>query len=216
MSATARMRAIVAVIAVAAAAVVAGVVYATRQDPAQPKARCKRAAAFVVPGVASPHVAAVRRALAQAGVCRRPASSSRSPNEHPAIPSSSTTRRRRCSARGFVNEATVAFRKAKKDGRDTQYEVASGQHPSPAVLHGRLPAVRVPRSRCAARPGPDRAAELPPADRRAALGARREVAPERSGRAGRGRGRTVRHGRSFRLVLAARPARRAVPEAARR
>src|SRR5689334_22961224 len=62
MSAQARMRAIVAVTAVVAAAVVAGVVYATRQDPAQPKAGCKDGvpAAFYMP---SKSTTAVRDAL---------------------------------------------------------------------------------------------------------------------------------------------------------
>ena len=45
-----------------AAGVVAGVVYATGQDPAQPKVAC-RAPARIVPGVRSAHVAAVRAAM---------------------------------------------------------------------------------------------------------------------------------------------------------
>jgi predicted Zn-dependent protease len=122
MSATARMRAIVAVVAVAAAAVVAGVVYATRQDPAQPKALCKRAGVFVVPGVASAHVAAVRSALA------KPASAAAREleplaNEYPGDPVVQYNEAAALFCAGYVNEATVAFRRAKKAGRDTQYEV---------------------------------------------------------------------------------------------
>jgi hypothetical protein len=62
MSAAARMRVIVAAVALAAAGVVAGVVYATRQDPAQPKARCKNGVTALL-YAPSPNTAAVERAL---------------------------------------------------------------------------------------------------------------------------------------------------------
>ena len=119
------MRAIVAVIAVAAAAVVAGVVYATRQDPAQPKARCEKdVGALIVPGVASRYVGAVRTAMS-----KRPARAARAIEalavEHPkdAVVQFNYGLALYCGS--FDAEAIQALRKAKKDGRDTRYEVAA-------------------------------------------------------------------------------------------
>src|SRR3954471_10310927 len=64
MSPAARVRALVGAAAVAAAGVVTGVVLATRQDPAQPKAQCAGGAqALVVPGVETKRAAAVRAAM---------------------------------------------------------------------------------------------------------------------------------------------------------
>src|SRR5438477_1756471 len=129
MSATARMRAIVAIVAVAAAAVVAGVVYTTRQDPAQPKVLCKKPAVQVVPGVASPYVHAVRDAFA-----RGPKSAARAleglANEHPNDPVVQYNEATALLCAGYVADATLAFRRAKKAGRDTAYEVRADN-----VLH---------------------------------------------------------------------------------
>src|SRR5436853_7591686 len=59
-----RVRLIVAVLAVLASAVVVGVVYATRQDPRQPTARCKHGMTpYIVPGAPTANVAAVRAAF---------------------------------------------------------------------------------------------------------------------------------------------------------
>jgi predicted Zn-dependent protease len=122
MSATARMRAIVAVTAVVAAAVVAGVVYATRQDPAQPKALCKKPAVQVVPGVTSPYLAEVRAAFG-----RGPKSAARAlealADRHPNDPVVQYNDATALLCAGYVADASQAYRRAKKAGRDTYYEV---------------------------------------------------------------------------------------------
>jgi predicted Zn-dependent protease len=119
------MRAIVAVIAVVAAAVVAGVVYATRQDPAQPTARCKKdVGAVIFPGVESKNVAAVRTALG-----KTPARAARAVEalaaEQPKDPVVQFNYGWALYCGGFDAEAVQALRKAKKDGRDTGYEVVA-------------------------------------------------------------------------------------------
>src|SRR2546430_15344053 len=59
-----RVRLIVAALAAAASVVVVGVVYATRQDPPQPSARCKQGMTpYIVPGAPTANVAAVRAAF---------------------------------------------------------------------------------------------------------------------------------------------------------
>src|SRR5262252_2715622 len=56
-----RVRLIVVLVAVAASAIVVGVVYATRQNPAQPSVRCKQGMKpYIVPGTPTANVAAVR------------------------------------------------------------------------------------------------------------------------------------------------------------
>ena len=101
------MRAIVAVVALAAAAVVAGVVYATRQDPAQPKARCKKPAVQVVRGVTSPYLAAVRTAFAQG-----PKSAARElealADEHPSDPVVQFNEATALLCAGYVADASQA------------------------------------------------------------------------------------------------------------
>jgi predicted Zn-dependent protease len=119
------MRAIVAVIAVVAAAVVAGVVYATRQDPTQPKARCKKdVGAVIFQGVESKNVAAVRKALG-----KTPARAARAVEalaaEQPKDPVVQFNYGWALYCGGFDAEAVQALRKAKKDGRDTGYEVVA-------------------------------------------------------------------------------------------
>jgi len=125
MTVTARTRAIVAVAAVAAAAVVAGVVYATRQDPAQPKAGCKDGVPVgIYPGVATTNVAAVRKALAQGpkrAARALEALAAEQPND--AVVQFNYATALFCA--GFDAEAVQAFRKAKKAGRDTRYEVVA-------------------------------------------------------------------------------------------
>ena len=116
------MRAIVAVAALAAAAVVAGVVYATRQDPGQPKVLCKKPAVQVVPGVTSPHLQAIRDAFAKG-----PKSAARAleglANEHPKDPVVQFNEATALLCAGYVADATQGYRRAKKAGRDTYYEV---------------------------------------------------------------------------------------------
>jgi tetratricopeptide (TPR) repeat protein len=119
------MRAIVAVIAVVAAAVVAGVVYATRQDPAQPKARCKKdVGAVIFQGVESRNVAAVRTALGQTAAQAARAIEALAA-EQPKDPVVQFNYGWALYCGGFDAEAVQALRKAKKDGRDTGYEVVA-------------------------------------------------------------------------------------------
>ncbi len=130
MSAVKRVRLLVAAIAVVAAGTVAGVVLATRQDPAQPAAQCKqRPKALVVPGVPSAHVAAVKSAMAQ-----RPQTAARlleplsqqAPND-PVVQFNFGTA---LFCAGYVSDAEQAFRQAKKAGYDTFYEMQADE-----ILH---------------------------------------------------------------------------------
>ena len=196
-----------AVAVAAAAGIVVGVVYATRQDPAQPTAQCKKRPAIVVPGVRSDHVPAVRAALRKA-----PAAAARAlesvAQQNPGDPVVQFNDGTALLCAGYLAEGAQALVKAKKAGRDTYYEVAADN--LPAVLPERLPAVRLQRTERPARPGPGRPARLPPALGRAPLAARRRVAAVGSRRPGRRRGRSLRHGQPVRVVLAARAAREAV------
>ena len=115
------MRAIVAGAALVAGAVVAGVVYATPQDPAQPKTRCTDgiAAGFYAP---SPNTRAVKDALQ-----RGPKSAARTLEalavEQPKDPVVQFNYATALYCGGFDAEALAAFRKAKKVGRDTRYRI---------------------------------------------------------------------------------------------
>ena len=123
MSPALRVRLIVAVAAVAAAGTVAGVVYATRQDPPQPTTQCKKQPTpIVVPGVRSAHVAEVRAAFE-----KPPAAAARalealvqaSPGD-PVVQFNDGTA---LLCAGYTAEAADAYRRAKTAGRDTWYEV---------------------------------------------------------------------------------------------
>lgn len=107
--------------AVVAAAVVAGVVYATRQDPAQPKVAC-HAPARIVPGVRSAHVAAVRAAMTEP---TRQAAKALEPlaQADPGDPVVQYNYAAALYCGGYFNEATTAFEQAKKAGPDTWYRV---------------------------------------------------------------------------------------------
>lgn len=119
------MRAIVAVIAVVAAAVVAGVVYATRQDPAQPKARCKDGVpAGIYPVASTANVPAVQQALAK-GPKRAARALEGLAAENPTDPVVQFNYGTALYCAGFDSEAVQAFRKAKRAGRDTRYQVVS-------------------------------------------------------------------------------------------
>jgi predicted Zn-dependent protease len=132
------MRAIVAVAAIVAAAVVAGVVYATRQDPAQPKVLCKRAGALIVQGVSSPHLAAVRSAMAKdARTAARELQSLA--NENPRDPVVQYNEGAALFCAGYLDDAAAAFRRAKKAGRDTQYEVQADNLLHPRFFQGGYP-----------------------------------------------------------------------------
>jgi predicted Zn-dependent protease len=124
-SAARRVRLIVAVLAVAAAGIVVGVVYATRQDPAQPTAQCKqRPEALIVPGVRSQNVAAVRAAFANdpKTAARSLEPLARSAPNDPVVQFNFGTV---LFCAGYVGDAEQAWRAAKKAGRDTYYEMKS-------------------------------------------------------------------------------------------
>ena len=118
-----RVRLIVAVLVVAAAGTVVGVVYATRQSPSQPSARCKqRPKPFVVPGPATTNLPAVRAALARAPKDAAQALellAQQAPDD-PVVQFNYATS---LFCAGYVAEADQAFRAAKKAGRDTYYEI---------------------------------------------------------------------------------------------
>jgi tetratricopeptide (TPR) repeat protein len=117
------VRIVVLLAAVFAAAVVAGVVYATHQDPAQPKVSCRSKAA-IAQGVSSRNVAAVKAAMNQGA---RAAARALEPlaQEYPNDPVVLFNDGLALYCGGYVNEAATAFTQAKKTGRDTYYEVAS-------------------------------------------------------------------------------------------
>jgi predicted Zn-dependent protease len=113
----------VLVSALLVAAVVAGVVYATRQDPTQPKVAC-HAPARIVPGVSSPNVAAVRAAMKQP---TREAAKLLEPlaQADPGDPVVQYNYAATLYCGGYFDEASSAFEQAKKAGPDTWYRVAA-------------------------------------------------------------------------------------------
>jgi Flp pilus assembly protein TadD len=130
MSPAARVRVLVGVAALAAAGVVAGVVLATRQDPVQPKAQCGSGAqALLVPGVATPHAAAIRAAMAQTA---KRAAFALEPVEQdaPKDPAVQFNYGVALFCAGYLNEAGQAFRAAKTTGRNTLYEMRADE-----ILH---------------------------------------------------------------------------------
>jgi tetratricopeptide (TPR) repeat protein len=123
---------LVAAIAVAASATVAGVVYATRQTPQQPTAQCKqRPSPLIVPGVASRNLVAVKAAFRQnpkaAAQALEPVAQS-SPRD-PVVQYNFGVA---LYCAGFFSDASQAFRAAKSAGRDTYYEMRSDEilHPN--------------------------------------------------------------------------------------
>ncbi|HVW88153.1 MAG TPA: tetratricopeptide repeat protein [Gaiellaceae bacterium] len=116
-----RIRLLVLALALLAAAIVAGVVYATRQDPVQPKVAC-RAPARIVPGVPSANVAAVRAAM------KRPTREAEKLLEplaqtDPRDPVVQYNYAASLYCGGYFDEATTAFEQAKKAGPNTWYRV---------------------------------------------------------------------------------------------
>jgi predicted Zn-dependent protease len=125
MSPANRVRLIVGLLALLAAGIVVGVVYATRQNPAQPEAQCKqRPKPFILPGVPTTNVAAVRAALAEKPVDAAHALEQLAflaPNDPVVQFNYGTT----LFCAGFIADAEQAFRAAKQAGRDTFYEIQS-------------------------------------------------------------------------------------------
>ena len=114
---------IVGLCAVAAAGVVAGVVYATRQDPPQPTAQCKkRPVPYVLSGVTSSNHAAVVAAMTHApkAAARILEPLARANRRDPEVQFNFGTT---LFCAGYVGEAQQAFQQAKVAGRNTYYEI---------------------------------------------------------------------------------------------
>jgi hypothetical protein len=130
MSPANRVRLIVVLAAVAASAIVVGVVYATRQNPAQPSVRCKQGMKpYIVPGTPSANVDAVRTAFARGP---KTAAQTLEPlalqaTGDPMVQFNYATA---LFCAGFVGDAESTYRAAKKAGRNTFYEIQSD-----VVLH---------------------------------------------------------------------------------
>src|SRR3954454_15020406 len=125
-----RVRLIVAVLAVVASAIVVGVVYATRQDPPQPSARCKQGMTpYIVPGAPTANVGAVRDAFARGpkGAAQALEPLALQATNDPVVQFNYGTA---LFCAGFVVDAESAYRAAKKAGRNTFYEIQAD-----AVLH---------------------------------------------------------------------------------
>jgi tetratricopeptide (TPR) repeat protein len=118
-----RVRLTVGLCAVAAAGVVAGVVYATRQDPPQPAAQCKkRPVPYVLSNVTSENhsavVAAMEHPPREAARILEPLA--RANRRDPEVQFNFGTT---LFCAGYVGEAEQAFRQAKAAGRNTYYEI---------------------------------------------------------------------------------------------
>jgi predicted Zn-dependent protease len=131
------MRVIVAVVALAAAGAVAGVVYATRHDPAQPTARCKDGVTALL-YAPSPYKGAVQRALKK-GPKRAARALEALAAEQPKDPVVQFNYATALYCGGFANEAVQAYRKAKADGRDTRYRIAVDNLLHPQYITGGYP-----------------------------------------------------------------------------
>ena len=134
-----RVRVMVAAAALAAAGIVVGVVYATRQDPPQPKAQCPDGATpLVVPGTSTANVAAVRAAFGRPARERAQTLellAQRAPND-PVVQFNYATA---LFCAGFVADADQAYGTAKKVGRDTFYEVQADVILHPQFFKGGYP-----------------------------------------------------------------------------
>ena len=132
MSPAARVRVVAGAAAVATAAVVVGVVAATRQDPAQPTARsCSPRQPFFVDGVASKQVGAIRHAfsLSSAGktaIAMEPLAQLVAPGD-PAVQFNYGLA---LYCAGYLAEAVQAFTAAKTAGSNTFYEIRAD-----SILH---------------------------------------------------------------------------------
>ena len=124
------MRVVAGLAAVAAAAVVVGVVEATGSDPAQPQARgCKPRQPYFVDGVGSPDKVAIRHAFSlppkRAAYALEPLAA-RAPKD--AVVQFNYGLALFCA--GYVNEAVQAFSAAKAAGADTFYAIRAD-----SILH---------------------------------------------------------------------------------
>ena len=120
-----RVRLIVAVLAVVAAGIVAGVVYATRQDPRQVTGKCKSPPQpYVLPGSPTANLAAVRAAMKKPPRAAAHALETLA-QENQGDPVVQFNFATELFCAGYVAEAEDAFRQAKKAGRNTFYEIQS-------------------------------------------------------------------------------------------
>jgi predicted Zn-dependent protease len=139
MSPAARVRLLVALLAVAAAAVVVGVVYATRQDPPQPSARCKQGMRpLIVPGPHTGHVADVRAAFARGPKTAAQGLESLA-QEAPNDPVVQFNYGTALFCAGYLADADSAYRAAKTAGRDTFYEIQADVVLHPQFFRGGYP-----------------------------------------------------------------------------
>ncbi len=123
MTPSARVRAVAVLSAAAAAAVVAGVVWATGENPPQPKARsCAPRQPYFVPGVASAHAEAIRHAFTLSP--RRTAEAIEPlAQQATADPVVQFNYALALFCAGYLADAGQAFAAAKSSGRDTFYEI---------------------------------------------------------------------------------------------
>jgi len=139
MSSANRVRLIVAAAAVAAAGIVVGVVYATRQDPPQPRAQCPRTAKpLIVPGAPTEHVDQVRAAFARRARERAHTLellAQRAPDD-PVVQFNYATA---LFCAGYTADADQAYRTAKRAGRDTLYEIQADVILHPQFFKGGYP-----------------------------------------------------------------------------
>jgi predicted Zn-dependent protease len=142
MTPSTRVRLTVAGAAVAVAGLVTGVVVATAERPTQVKAICKeKPPVLLVPGVRSPHVAAVRAAF---GKPPKEAAQLLEPlaRTAPGDPVVQYNYGSALACAGYVNEAAQAYLAAKTAGRNTFYEMKSDVILHPQYLQpedGRYP-----------------------------------------------------------------------------
>jgi len=125
-----RVRVVAGLGVVAAAAIVVGVVSATRQDPPALKQRCDHGATpLIAPGVPTAHVAAIRAAFAErGGRAARALEPVAQAAPRDAVVQFNYAVALYCA--GYVDEAAQAFRTAKSAGRDTIYEMRADE-----ILH---------------------------------------------------------------------------------
>lgn len=132
MSPAVRVRLAVGAVAVAAAGIVAGVVLATRQDPAQPKTQCTTPPhALIVPGVGKPAVVSAVRAAFTHWPGGTLARLENLVTQYPGNPVVQFNYGIALDCRGYLGDAGQALTAAKRTGRDTQYEIDADQllHP---------------------------------------------------------------------------------------
>src|SRR5438270_12661411 len=139
MSATVRIRLLVGAAALLAAGVVAGVVLATRQTPAQPKRQCSTLTAEFFAGAGDPAARPpVRAALAnwpRGTVGRLEALARRYPKD----PGVLYNYGRALLCAGYFSDAETALESAKRRGRNTWYEIRADNILHPQYFAGGYP-----------------------------------------------------------------------------